>query len=274
MKKTITEMSFKIVQGDCVEGMATLPENSVDAVVADPPYDIGKDFGNNQMTMSKEEYCKWSQPWIDKAMRILKPKGTLFIYGFPEYLAYIQVLCCSKWNCRYLQWHYTNKVSPAAKFWQRTHESILLVWKCDGFPDFDRDAVRVPYSKSYLKNVVGKKRKIGKGRFEGSGKQTEYKAHEGGALPRDVIHCPALAGGAGKKERVDWHPTQKPTGITRTLIKSIGVKEDTSIVIPFCGSGTEALVCKELGVNFTAFDINEEYVEKAKERIFATHKTI
>jgi len=219
------------------------------------------------MGMSKEEYCEWSKPWIDQAMRVLKPKGTLFIYGFPEILSYVQVMCCSKWNCRYLQWHYINKCSPAAKFWQRTHESILLVWKCDGFPAFDRDAVRIPYSKTYLKNAVGKKRKIGKGRFEGSGKQTEYKAHEGGALPRDVIHCAALAGGAGKKERVDWHPTQKPTGITRTLLQSIGIKEDTRIVIPFAGSGSEALVCKELGVAFAAWDINEEYVEKANERL-------
>ena len=219
------------------------------------------------MELSKKEYAEWSQPWIDQAMRVLKPKGTLFVYGFPEFLSFIQVLCCDGYNCRYLQWHYTNKTSPAAKFWQRTHESVLLVWKCEGFPDFDRDAVRVPYSKTFLKNAVGKKRKIGKGRFEGSGKQTTYKAHEGGALPRDVIHCAALAGGAGAKERVPWHPTQKPTGITRTLIESIGVKEDTCIVIPFAGSGTEACVCVELGVNFIGYDINEEYVQKSNERV-------
>lgn len=256
-----------IIHGNCVDGMAGLPDNSVDAVIADPPYDIGKDFGNNSTKLSKEDYCKWCQEWIDESVRVLKPNGTLFIYGFAEFLSYVQVLCCSEWNCRYLQWHYINKVSPAAKFWQRTHESVLMVWKCDGFPTFDRDAVRVPYTETFLKNAAGKKRKIGKGRFEGSGKQTVYKAHKGGALPRDVIKCSALSGGAGKKERVSWHPTQKPLGITRTLIKSIGIKDDTLIVIPFAGSGTEALACKELGVDFVAWDLNEEYVEKANQRL-------
>ena len=263
------ELPSKIILGDCVAGMREIEAESVDCVIADPPYNINKDFGNNSTKLSKEQYCEWSRNYIEESMRILKMDGVLFIYGFAEILSYVQVFCCFKWNCRYLQWHYTNKVSPKATFWQRSHESILIVWKCDNFPSFDVDAVRVPYSKSYLKNSVGKKRKVGKGRFETSGKETEYKAHANGALPRDVINCAALAGGAGKKERVDFHPTQKPLGITRTLIKSIGIKENTRIVIPFAGSGTEALVCKELNVSFIAYDINEEYVKKGNLRIIS-----
>ena len=258
-------MSCQIIQYDCVKGMKLIPDASIDCVIADPPYNINKQYGNNSMNVSKEEYCKWAKTWIVEAMRILKDDGTCFIYGYAEILSYVQVLCCSKWNCRYLQWHYTNKACPGATFWQRSHESILVVWKKDGFPVFDRDAVRVPYTAAYLK-CKGKKRKKGVGRFESAGGESgTYKVDDGGALPRDVIHCAALAGGAGAKERCKWHPTQKPLGVTRTLLKSIG--ENKHVVIPFAGSGTEAVICKVLGHVWDGFDLNPEYVEKANFRV-------
>ena len=70
-----------------------------------------------------------------------------------------------------------------------------------------------------MKNAAGKVRKPTKGRFSDGTKETVYKANENGALPRDVIKVSALAGGAGKKERVD-HPTQKPLNLCDTLIKA------------------------------------------------------
>ena len=78
-----------------------------------------------------------------------------------------------------------------------------------------------------------------KGRFSKGDKETVYTAHVNGALPRDVIKISALAGGAGKKERVN-HPTQKPLELCEKLIKASMNKEgDTLVVIPFAGSGSE-----------------------------------
>jgi site-specific DNA-methyltransferase (adenine-specific) len=139
---------------------------------------------------------------------------------------------------RWIIWHYTNKVVPRLNFWQRTHESILVCSKAKR-PHFNRDDVREPYTAAFLKNAAGKKRKATKGRFSKGDKETIYKAHVGGALPRDVIKVSALSGGAGKKERVD-HPTQKPLKICEKLIKAaMNKKGDTLVVIPFAGSGSE-----------------------------------
>jgi site-specific DNA-methyltransferase (adenine-specific) len=256
--------SFNIIHcEDCIEGMKKLADETVDIVICDPPYNIGKDFGNNSDKQEMETYLLWCDKWITECLRILKPMGTLYIYGFSETLAFIRtrVFC----NVRWLVWHYTNKVVPSLNFWQRTHESILCCYK--NKPVFNRDDVREPYTDTFLKNAAGKVRKATKGRFSNGETETIYNAHENGALPRDVIKVAALAGGAGKKERVN-HPTQKPLTLCDTLIKASKNKEGaTLLVVPFVGSGSECVSAKKNGINFIGFEINSEYIDIANQRL-------
>ena len=210
-----------------------------------------------------DDYLLWCDNWIAECLRILKPQGTLYIYGFSEILSFIRTrISC---NVRWLVWHYTNKVTPSLNFWQRTHESILCCYKDK--PIFNRDDVREPYTETFLKNAAGKVRKPTVGRFSNGNKETTYTAHECGALPRDVIKVPALAGGAGKKERVD-HPTQKPLNLCDTLIKaSLNKLSNTLLVVPFVGSGSECVSAKKNNVNFIGFEINGDYINTANERL-------
>jgi len=257
-----TSLTQTIIQEDCIMGMKKLADNSADIVICDPPYNIGKDFGNDSDKQPMEDYLKWCDEWISECIRILKPKGTLYIYGFSEILAFIRVRITIK--VRWIVWHYTNKVTPSLNFWQRTHESILCCYKEK--PVFNRDDVREPYTDTFLKNAAGKVRKATKGRFSNGEKETVYAAHENGALPRDVIKVSALAGGAGKKERVD-HPTQKPLELCGKLIKASKNGEDTMLVVPFAGSGSECVAAKREGINFIAYEINGEYVNLCNERL-------
>jgi site-specific DNA-methyltransferase (adenine-specific) len=253
----------RIYNEDCVTGIKKLASESVDIIICDPPYNIGKDFGNDSDKQSMDDYLSWCDIWINECLRILKPTGTLYIYGFSEILAFIRVrITC---NVRWLIWHYTNKVTPSLNFWQRTHESILCCTKQK--PVFNRDDVREPYTDGFLNNAAGKVRKATKGRFSNGEKETIYTAHEGGALPRDVIKVPALAGGAGKKERVD-HPTQKPIALCDILIKAALNKDGkTLLVVPFVGSGSECVSAKKNTVDYIGFEINADYVELANGRL-------
>ena len=81
----------KIHLGDFLEAVKGLPDESVDIVIADPPYNIGKDFGNNFDTWSMPEYEKWCDEWMSECVRVLKPTGSFFIYGFSEILAHLSV---------------------------------------------------------------------------------------------------------------------------------------------------------------------------------------
>lgn len=261
-KLIIKKKTQKVVNEDCIEGMKKLENDSVDIVICDPPYNIGKDFGNNSDKQEMDTYLKWCDKWIKECIRILKPEGTLYIYGFSEILAFIRVRIDI--NVRWIVWHYTNKVTPSLNFWQRTHESILVCSK-NPKPHFNRDDVREPYTEGY-KKCAGKTRKATKGRFSNGSKETVYKVHKDGALPRDVIKISALAGGAGRKERVD-HPTQKPLELCEKLIKASKTSNNNMVIIPFAGSGSECVAAKTLGLNFIGYEINEEYVQLCNDRL-------
>lgn len=264
---------------DVVDGLRKLESESADCIIVDPPYNIGKDYGNNKTELETSEYVSWAKQWLAECERVLKPEGTLYIYGFSEILAHLSVNISM--NKRWLIWHYTNKTVPSLNFWQRTHESILCCWKEQ--KTFFRDQVRIPYTETFLKNAAGKKRKNTKGRF--GNKESTYTAHEKGALPRDVICSPSLAGGAGLKERFFYspsreklytskqkkalvvddtisHPTQKPTKVTEILLDAC-IEEGSSatVVVPFAGTGSECYVCEQRGYEWTAFEINEEFVD-------------
>lgn len=252
----------KIYNEDCISGMKKIKNNSVDIIICDPPYNIGKDFGNNSDKQNMTKYLEWCDNWIKECIRILKHNGTLYIYGFSEILSFIRVRIDI--NVRWIIWHYTNKVTPSLNFWQRTHESILCCYKEK--PIFNRDNVREPYTENFLKNSVGKVRKSTKGRFSNGENETIYTAHENGALPRDVIKISALAGGAGKKERVD-HPTQKPLELCKKLIDASKNDENTLLVVPFAGSGSECVAAKKENINFIGFEINTKYIDICNDRL-------
>lgn len=273
IKKEI--MYNKIYKEDCIEGMKKLEDKTIDIIIADPPYNIGKEFGNDSDKQDMKEYIKWCEKWIEECIRILKDDGTLYIYGFSEILAYIRVLLDplednkKKCNVRWIVWHYTNKVIPSLKFWQRSHESILVCYKSKNV-NFNRDLIREPYTEGFLKGSAGKERPSTKGRFSNGTNKTIYKAHEKGALPRDIIKGIAtLAGGAGKKERVD-HPTQKPLKLCEKLFLA-AMKTDkdykNKVIIPFCGSGSECVAAKKLKMDYISYEINEEYIKIAEKRL-------
>ena len=281
----------QIILGDAIQELKKLPDESCDIVIIDPPYNIGKDFGNNTDKRGLEEYVEWCKSWINESIRTLKPNGTMFIYGFSEILAYLSVeIPIQK---RWLIWHYTNKNVASLNFWQRSHEAIICAWK--NKPIFNRDEVREPYTDGFLKGAAGKVRKGTLGRFSSSGLETVYKAHEGGALPRDVIKIPALAGGAGMTERwflcktcddvyeprqlknhdrheIMKHPTQKPLELSKKLIKSAMPKKDGVVLVPFVGTGSECAAAKELGQSYIGFEINPDYIKIAKKAISSIHE--
>jgi site-specific DNA-methyltransferase (adenine-specific) len=265
IKQSPDVLRQEVIHGDALTILPTLAENSAQIIIADPPYNIGKDFGNDSDKQPMDEYLKWSEKWIKECIRILKPNGTMFIYGFSEILALILSKVPYDINRRWIIWHYTNKNVASLNFWQRSHESILVLWKNDKV--FHRDDIREAYTEGFLNGAAGKERTATKGRFSKGDKKTTYTAHPNGALPRDVIKIPALAGGAGMKERVN-HPTQKPMALCEKLLRSC--KQPSSegyVLVPFAGSGSECLASKNLGLPFVGIELNEEYVKLIKERL-------
>lgn len=275
-----------ILNGDCVFGMRGLSAACADIVIADPPYNAGVSFDGGKM--ARDAYVSWSASWLGEAARILAPTGTIFVYGYPEVLCFLQPVAENLgFRVRWLVWHYTNKNSVANPFWQRSFEGILVLCRKDSL--FNRDAVREPYTEAFLTGSAGRKRSSTASRFgEGAG---IFAAHPKGALPRDVLHVPALSGRYGEKERImrcrtcDMmirkkfghaghdilaHPTQKPAAFTRRLILSAKPAGSFLVVVPFAGSGSECLVTEDIGGSFIGFETNPEYAALARSALEGT----
>lgn len=83
-----------LYQGDCLKFLSSLPSEVVDVVFADPPFNLGKEYGEGVSDqMEIEKYLAWSKQWLDESVRVLKPGGSLFVFNLPrwciEYGAYL-----------------------------------------------------------------------------------------------------------------------------------------------------------------------------------------
>ncbi len=292
------KVQHRIICGDATEILQGLVQQAdrFDVIIADPPYNIGKDFGTGSTPMPLPDYAEWAAGWINSCLDLLTRSGLLYVYGFSEVLAHVAVRYAPGMQ-RWLVWHYTNKTVPSYKFWQRSHETILCLWNPDhARPNLELDQIREPYTASFLSNAAGRKRKDTPSRYGKRGRDTVYKAHAKGALPRDVIKVPALAGGAGRSER--WfmcrtcacavyppshlahhrdhdtfkHPTQKPGELTRKLIRSRISGQAGRVLIPFAGSGSECVVARDLGIDFVGIEINPDYVSFAEQWLARSSK--
>lgn len=242
----------KIYLQDCITFMQELEAESVDLIIADPPYNLKKDFGNgSDHWESVQEWFSWSKEWIGDSIRILKPSGNIFIYGIHHYLCYLQCFLYEK-NMRYRRqiiWHYENGFS-GYKTLNAFYEPLLWFSKSD---EFTFHEIREPYkSKERFKNKITKNGKV-------------WTPNPEGRLAGDVWCFPTLAGKRFENEKVD-HPTQKPLALCDRIVKHFSNPNEL-VFIPFAGSGSECVSSVSNNRNFLATEINPKYIDVANERL-------
>lgn len=242
----------RVLNLDCIEGMKLIPDESAALVVADPPYNLNKDFGQWKERDQREHWLPWSREWIKEAVRILKPDGSIFVYGIHHHLCWIQ---CHLYEIglryrRQIIWYYENGFAGYTKSLSAHYEPILWFSKGD---KYTYHPIREPYkSTDRLKHKITKNGKT-------------WVPNPDGRLAGDVWKFPTLAGRRFKDEKVD-HPTQKPLSISRRIIEHFSDPGDI-VLIPFVGSGSECLAAAMLGRRFVGFELNKSYVEIAEGRI-------
>ncbi len=237
---------------DCVTFMKSLKKETVDLIIADPPYNLNKNFGNKSDQWDDvNSWLNWSKKWINESIRILKPTGSIFIYGIHHYLCYIHCYLYQK-NLKYQRqiiWHYENGFS-GYKTLNAFYEPILWFTKSDNFTYHE---IREPYkSQERIKNKITKNGKV-------------WTPNPEGRLAGDIWYFPTLAGKRFAKERT-IHPTQKPLDLCDRLVKHFSNQGDL-IYVPFAGSGSECISCISQNRNFIATEINPEYIKVANQRI-------
>lgn len=214
---------------DCCEFLKKLPDESVQLICIDPPYNLelaGWDIYNN--------YIEWAAKWLDEAYRVLSKNGSMVIFGGIQFRDVksgdlIDIIQHVRHNTKFklintLIWHYKNGMS-AHRYFANRHEEVIWLAKTNDYY-FDLDSVREPYSEEDLKLALKDKRLNPENTMKGKN-------------PTNVWQIGRLNGNS--KERVG-HPTQKPVEIIDRFIKSLSYPG--SVVLDFfAGSGTVGRVC-------------------------------
>lgn len=248
-------------RADALALLRALPDRSVDLVVTDPPYAIGKaDWDEFD---SLDAYVDWCDGWLAEVARVLAPHGSAYVCGFSEILADVKARSARRFAaCRWLIWAYRNKAN-LGRDWGRSHESILHL-RAARTTKIDVDAVRVPYN-GHTTRYPERAQAVSSQYGRGQARADRWQPHPLGAKPRDVLEVPVLCNGMGEKTP---HATQKPEALVEKLVLASSAPGQL-VVDPFVGSGTTAVVAARLGRRWIAGDADARYVGVARDRLRA-----
>lgn len=233
-----------IHQGDCLEILPQLDRESVDLVVADPPYNIGVDYGGGKKADRRDDYDLWCSKWIGWCYRALKPGGSLWVISGQEHGAEIDIAIqrAGLTMRNRITWYETFGVYCHNKF-GRCSRPLFYAVKGDGFV-FNKDAVLVPSA-----------------RLE---KYNDKRANPGGKIMGDVWEVPRVCGTF--KERIPGVPTQLPEDLVRRII-AVSSHPGQTVLDPFAGSGTTLAVAVSMGRDAIGVELNPEYAAIAERRV-------
>jgi len=228
---------------DCMQLLRTIPDNSIDLVIVDPPYyKIVNEQWDNQWPTEKE-YLDWCSRWTNECFRVLKPNRCFYVWGTTKtdtFLRYkLDVLnnIDQAYYQSWIIWHYEYGGKPRHKF-ARKHEDLLMYSKGEDFL-FNAEDVRIPYiNKNNSQNKPG------------------------GKIPTDVWYGNKKMRGEDKV----IHPTQKPIKILKRIIAASSNRGDI-ILDCFSGSGSTMYASKVTDRCFIGCEIDKEYYDDSMNRV-------
>ncbi|MBC6403314.1 MAG: site-specific DNA-methyltransferase [Hyphomonadaceae bacterium] len=229
------------IHANSLEWMKGQPSSIFDLVIADPPYNVGKDYGTTVDSIKKDEYLKFMLEWTSEAARLLKPDGTIYVFMGFRFISYLYDIleneCGMSFNS-WICWHYTQGQGRRRGLSAR-HDDILMFTKHPKNFTFNLDDIRVP--QKYYRSVNNMR----------------------GANPGDVWEFSHIHYCQGNRQA---HPTQKPEGLIERMVLASS-STGGNVLDPFSGSGTTLRVCQQLSRNCTGVEIHPGYVEISGTRL-------
>lgn len=226
--------------GDAAAVMRSLPNESVNLLIADPPYNLGKDYGNSRDTKAWHEYENFTREWLSEAVRLLTPTGSLYAFMGVRFISKLFTMLEDEFKLNFngwITWHYTQGMGRKLGFSPR-HDDILYFTKTEKFT-FNLDAVRIPQKYFRKRNNMT------------------------GANPGDVWEFSHVHYCSAEREA---HPTQKPEALLERIILASSNEGDL-IIDPFVGSGTTCRVASVLRRQWIGIDLNPDYLAMTEKRI-------
>lgn len=251
--KILGTTDHKIIHSDAIIALhQEIPDNSIDLIFADPPYNIGKNFaGCKDKWNTDEEYLAWCYDWLDLCVEKLKPTGALYVMTSTQFMPYFDIFLRNKLIIlSRLVWAYDSSGVQAKKHFGSMYEPILFCVKDKNNYTFNANDI-------LIEAKTGAKRKL-----------IDYRKN-----PPQPYNTEKVPGNVWDFARVRYrmdeyenHPTQKPIALLERIIKASSNVGDL-ILDPFSGSFTTSYVAKILGRRSIGIELQEEYVKIGLRRL-------
>ena len=259
-----TQLENKVIFQDTIEAIQFLPDNFIDLLLVDPPYNLTKQYGENKFAKIKDEdYEIWFNNWITAIKRCLKPNASIYVCTDWQSSKMVQNVLEKHFKIRNrITWE-REKGRGAKANWKNCSEDI---WFCTVSNDyyFDVDAVKL-------------KRKVIAPYKTDEGAPKDWEETEDGnfrlTFPSNLwtdITLPFWS----MPENTE-HPTQKPEKLIAKLILASSAENDL-VFDAFMGSGTTCVVAKKLNRKYLGIEKEPEYCKYSIKRlkIAESNKTI
>lgn len=237
-----------VIEGDALEILSTFPDESIDLVFADPPYNLYKAYTTYEDDREREAYVDWCNAWLEQYVRILKPSGSLYILNLPRWgmyhAAYLnQRLYFQNWIVWDALSEPRGKIMPA-------HYALLFYTKHPTHFTFNYESVGQIDARFYcLRSSCVKRRKaLGDDQKEPL-TDLWWDIHR-------IKH---------RRDR-DYHPCQLPEALMERIIR-LSTNPGDIVLDALAGTGTTAVAAAKLGRRYIAIDLDPTYVSIAREKL-------
>jgi len=250
--QTFEKDGHRIIFGDTIEVLATIPNRSIDLIFADPPYNIGKDFnGRKDKWATDEDYLKWCYQWLDSCVDKLRANGSLYVMTSTQAMPYFDIYIRERLSIlSRIIWYYDSSGVQARKYFGSLYEPILFCVKDKENYTFNAQDIFVEAKTGSQRKLIDYRKPV----------PTVYNSQK---VPGNVWEMPRVR---YRMDEYENHPTQKPVALLERIILASSNPEDL-ILDPFSGTFTTSFVAKKLGRRSIGIEIEEEYVKIGLRRL-------
>ena len=263
----------KILNGDCIEIMKELPENSIDLIVTSPPYGVGIDYDTHNDDIDFEEYKVFSQNWLSESYRILKDDGRIALnipYEINRQSKGGRIFMVAElWSImQRIGFKFFGVVDLEENSPHRSKTTAWGSWMSPSSPYIynPKECIILAYKKNHIKKVKGEPQWVG---------EETLIENEDGSSRKKMMYTED-----SKKEFMElvfgqWNYFADTKSLTKATfsmdiptkaIKILTYKNDL-VLDPFLGSGTSACAAQILDRRWIGIELSPNYVEVAKKRV-------
>jgi site-specific DNA-methyltransferase (adenine-specific) len=240
---------FDVVhQGDAIEILKQYPDESVDLVFADPPYNLAKDYIVYGDDRAEHQYIEWCNGWLNEYIRILKPTGALLVLNLPRWGMHHAAFLNQ--HLYFQNWIVWDALSEPRGKMMPAHYALLFYTKHHSNFTFNYDAVNPIDDRHYClrASCIRKRKRIGD--------DDQVNLNDIWWDIHRIKH----------RRNRDYHPCQLPDSLMERIIKLTTNPGDV-VLDALAGAGTTPIVALQLGRRYVAIDLDPYYVQMMKDKL-------